>query len=405
MNLLHIMAGGLGGGGEFFTYEAAQKVNLLDNSITVSPYYLNKSSGTPTITYSYIDDDEVLLSKKILRAERINITSTAAITLTNEFRISNISSLADGANIRAGALLKKCSTTFNGLVSLAIAYYTSNFTYISGTTKANITLTDAWVQHYVSTTKPTNAVYAAISVGTSSALTNMDIGFSAPFIIAGTSVDYEVYVNQSDLDNKKYFYNKKIAILGDSITQHNTVKFPTITFYKRGFKDYRNYGISGAYLTPLGATNVESEYETLLASGYSPNIIIIEMITNDLLYLPVVGSVNSFNKNEIYGAYNNIINRINTDFPGCKVALCSATQRGDTATDYQYQFYRDAVEYFCTQKNIAFIDNYNCGILRENEMSPGPYQYTKDGLHPTQEGGFLIGEYAAAQILSKRAYL
>lgn len=405
MNLLHIMAGGLGGGGGFFTYEAAQKVNLIDNSNTVSPYYFNSSTGTPTISFAYIDNDTSLLAKKALRGEQINLTSTGAITFINSVaRITNLSSISSGGNIRAGALLKKLTPVFGSVVTLSITFYTSTFSYISAVSKSNITLTDNWVQHYVSATKPATAVYAGITLAVSNAVTNNTVGFAAPFIVAGTSVDYEVYVNQSDLDNKKYFYGKNFAILGDSITQSNTVKFPSITAMKRGFKDYRNYGISGATLTNNTTNNIEAQFNTMLLAGYIPDLLIIEAITNDFGSQYAIGDLNSSNKNEVYGAYNNILSLKNTNFPSCKLMLCTPTQRGDMDTPaIKLSSYMQSVIDYCAAKGLQYIDNYNCGIIGSHETNP--YEYTTDGLHPNQAGSFLIGEYSAAQILLKRAYL
>lgn len=247
-------------------------------------------------------------------------------------------------------------------------------------------------------------------------------------------------VKLSDEEIKELFRDKKLAVLGDSISTYEgwipegyAGFFPMegevydvdATWWKMLIDETdmqfcANSSSAGSTCVgdSLSLDNPKyacSNYriDALIGNGgVYPDIIIVYMGTNDFLsgaplgendgtQIVYEGIVDNFSD-----AYNLILDKLEAEYPDAQVFCCTLTQIGDwgvkkpfetfvnsrnlTAQDYNRQ-----IELIADKRSFGVIDLSNCGITEDNM-----FKYVTDGVHLNPEGMKLVKDAAKKALVS-----
>lgn len=202
----------------------------------------------------------------------------------------------------------------------------------------------------------------------------------------------------------------KYYALGDSIVSLQGTKNGQITFGDCGYstdlqgRDITNITVDG-YVSAienrygLAATNygkgghtLVGDYATLAALDYSDvALVTIAYGVNDARTGVPLGTVNSTDTTTFAGAMNQLLRKIYTDNPECRVLVLSPMQRL-TVTDFGIatpnangNYLIDFVNMckaIAEKRSTAFLDQYRCTGINQTNL----YYYTVEGVHPVNQG-------------------
>ena len=176
----------------------------------------------------------------------------------------------------------------------------------------------------------------------------------------------------------------QLAFFGDSITQGWTmywVKINGMKAWKKEFGKYSskvNFGISGDKIENLHWRITDGKQ----LDGYKAKVIVLMIGANNL---------GKNTPQEMADGIKNVLVTMQQKQPQAKIILCSLLP-----VDWQMKNYKAVNEIICKfadSKSIYYLDLAPL-FLKEN----GKTQRLKDGLHPNEEGYFLMAEKIRMEI-------
>jgi hypothetical protein len=206
-----------------------------------------------------------------------------------------------------------------------------------------------------------------------------------------------------------YLKGLKSYHLGDSIveiqgTTADPKKFGNWYTYDLQGRDIREITVSG-YVQAiesrygLVATNygksghtLVADYPTLASLNYSDvALVTIAYGVNDARTGVPLGTVNSTDASTFAGALNNLLRKIYTDNPECRVLVLAPLQRlhvtdfGIATPNGNGNYLIDFVNMckaVAEKRSTAFLDQYRCTGINQTNL----YYYTVEGVHPVNQG-------------------
>lgn len=188
-------------------------------------------------------------------------------------------------------------------------------------------------------------------------------------------------------------YNKKINVLGDSITAGHTLGFSATwgyTIAQRNNMTIRNYGINGTCLA--GASN---------GSGDSMSTRYVNM-DNDADYIIVMGGTNDQGSGNIpigsdsdttvdtfKGALNILCKGLLDKYPKAKIGFMTPFHNHNNTnavTGLKIIDYVNAINTICENYSIPVLDNYRRGGLNPANSAQRSVLMMSDGIHPNVDG-------------------
>lgn len=153
----------------------------------------------------------------------------------------------------------------------------------------------------------------------------------------------------------------------------------------------RRYGLVATNFGKGGHTLVQ-DYAALAATDYSDvALVTIAYGVNDARTGVPLGTVNSTDTTTFAGALNQLLRKIYTDNPECRVLVLSPMQRL-TVTDFGIatpnangNYLIDFVNMckaIAEKRSTAFLDQYRCTGINQTNL----YYYTVEGVHPVNQG-------------------
>lgn len=203
--------------------------------------------------------------------------------------------------------------------------------------------------------------------------------------------------------------NKKIAFLGDSITEGVGVSTIENVYWnliakETGAESY-GYGISGTRIAPQHDLSVEDPYNENYFGGRidqmipDADIVVVFGGTNDYGHGDAaMGKLGDKTEDTFYGACYSLLSKLIDRYPAAQIVMMSPLHREDEnklynsrgvrnvgfLTDY-VQAIRDSAESF----GVPVVDLYrNCNIQPAHPAHKE--QFCPDGLHPNDAGHVLI---------------
>lgn len=206
----------------------------------------------------------------------------------------------------------------------------------------------------------------------------------------------ERIVNNTDLSYLNYFMNKKILILGDSLSAE-TVNAPNwVTQFRNKLTNVAtvdNNSVIGREMVQLPA--VLSTYTQL-----DYDIIIVFLGTNDFGHsIPMGWGYSEGNVSHFSSAVGESIVAMNAiDNPDTQIYFITPLPRLDMSVNSQTMLlncYRASICGFCNHYGIKVINGNNVPLLPLNHG-----YFTSDGLHITSAYATILSEYIMEKIIS-----
>lgn len=224
------------------------------------------------------------------------------------------------------------------------------------------------------------------------------------------SVTKDSTANSCGCNSYDFLSGLKYYALGDSIVDMQGTLTAPETFGDTGYsKDLQNRDISGitvdGYVTAIerryglvatnfgkGGHTLVGDYSTLASMNYSDvALVTIAYGVNDARTGVPLGTVNSTDVTTFAGALNQLLRKIYTDNPECRVLVLAPLQRL-TVTDFGISTpnangnylidFVDMCHSVAEKRSTICIDQYRkCGINQTNL-----YYYTVEGVHPVNQG-------------------
>lgn len=261
-------------------------------------------------------------------------------------------------------------------------FYTSAKAFISGiTTNGRIAI-------------PSNAAYF---------LGSASVSISAA---AACSVRY---VNIGNLYERTYseqlaynpYRGALASFLGDSITEAVSIAYP----YHAVIKDclqlgkVNNAGSSGTSISASNGVSASGSFTNRYSNiNNAVNLVVVFGGTNDYGGNTPMGTIADTTDISFYGALRVLCEGLINKFLGQKIVFITPIHRsvetansvGKTLTDY-----RNAIIEVCSLYGIPTIDGFTLGF---NSLANFQSAYMSDGLHPNQNGHYILGQAIAVQL-------
>ncbi|MED4052932.1 SGNH/GDSL hydrolase family protein [Niallia taxi] len=226
-----------------------------------------------------------------------------------------------------------------------------------------------------------------------------------------SNVNFDLTFNGTSINNR--FFNKKWAVMGDSITNYN--EYQPIVNQIIGFKTITNYGVGGTCLASTGESDTATMSYRIKNIDFTADIITVFGGTNDWGNIPAkpLGQFGDTVNTTVYGAIEDIINTVLTNAPLARLAFITPLQRnftnsstttvhgwsGDTTNElgYKLEDVVNAIKEVCGKYGIPVLDLYHTSGITKYNLP----QMTRDGLHPNTDIGMVrIGKQIAAFLKS-----
>ncbi len=199
------------------------------------------------------------------------------------------------------------------------------------------------------------------------------IMFSGLFVVAGC--------NQENVDFSELNY----LAIGDSITRSQ--RFAPVPYSETvksilGLNDAQNVAVSGSTLID-GASNRDCIYNQI-ALGKDADIISLLGGVNDYSANAKLGTIDSEDETEIFGALNRIVSRLKEKYNGKFIFIMTPlkciSKTGKNSAGVELLDIVNAIKSVGNKYSIKVLDLYNeCEF--SNETDPD----NSDGLHPSQK--------------------
>lgn len=171
--------------------------------------------------------------------------------------------------------------------------------------------------------------------------------------------------------------------------QSRSIRDVTVEGYVTAIE--RRYGLVATNYGKGGHTLV-GDYSTLVALDYSDvALVTLAYGVNDARTGVPLGTVNSNDITTFAGAMNNLLRKIYTDNPECRVLVLSPMQRlhvtdfGIATPNANGNYLIDFVNMckaIAEKRSTAFLDQYRCTGINQTNL----YYYTVEGVHPVNQG-------------------
>ena len=258
----------------------------------------------------------------------------------------------------------------------------------------NILITSGWVQSYISTANYDDAFLAVKSDD------------DTEFTLTSESKLSDYVTITSNISSESKWHNKKVAFIGDSITQGIN------TTYDNTYHQYLNamLGFGSMYVDGIAGScySSKSDYgtsKTPIVNRCSNiptdcDLVVIFAGTNDFGHSTPLGTISDTSDVSFYGAVISCINQIITSNPDVRLAIMTPLHRSGTTHKAEnvandvgkvLKDYVNALREICEFYSIPIIDTYSIYGLNPS-ISTVYNNYITDGLHPNAEGHRLLAE-------------
>ena len=258
----------------------------------------------------------------------------------------------------------------------------------------NELITSGWVQSYISTANYDDAFLAVKSDD------------DTEFTLTSESKLSDYVTITSNISSESKWHNKKVAFIGDSITQGIN------TTYENTYHQYLNamIGFGNMYVDGIAGScySSKSDYgisKTPIVNRCSNiptdrDLVVIFAGTNDFGHSTPLGTISDTSDVSFYGAVISCINQIITSNPDVRLAIMTPLHRSGTTHKAEnvtndvgkvLKDYVNALREICELYSIPVIDTYSIYGLNPS-ISIVYNNYITDGLHPNAEGHRLLAE-------------
>ncbi len=215
---------------------------------------------------------------------------------------------------------------------------------------------------------------------------------------------------------KEDFSGKKIACLGDSITEainlENLENFKQYSYPTRlgeimNADEVVNLGIGGS---SLGRYWFEPFCDRYTEIPEDTDIIIVLGGANDGFCLTEeeVGNIDELAPHTLYGDVNDLMVSLKRDYPNAEIYFCTPMPnmlhdvlRKDRPQLLSQTVVVDCIVQLAEMNDIPLIDLYNANFLDSHDADIVA-EYEPDSVHPNQEGYVLLAKHLAAEIIRIR---
>ena len=243
------------------------------------------------------------------------------------------------------------------------------------------------------------------------------------------------YIASINSTSKKCTDGLKYIALGDSITATSN-RWRDQFQKKTGAKEILCTAVAGAHLadypqTVLDGINFDGYGNTVCNQvtrilknppAEIPDFIIISAITNDTLSYDVLNkeeevffnsdgytysNIDNVDRTCIEGAMRWIVENLYTLYPNTKIFFASPIQAFETIrATWNILMKEDKIIRIARKLNVKVIKaSSESGIYGRYENNGTNGKYLSDGLHPNVEGGIVLGNYYASQVINYFSYI
>lgn len=184
---------------------------------------------------------------------------------------------------------------------------------------------------------------------------------------------------------------KKLYVTGDSMAKGHSTAASNVSYSlvaDRNSMTYVNEGVNGNYLTSNGlgsGTPLIDRIQTELDTD--SDYVLINVLTNDIAGNITLGSENSTDNTEIYGALNNILQILQTTVPNAKIGFITPYNRNTYSLDVV-----QAIEVACGKIGIPVFNSIEDGNLNWNNTAQVNARTLGDSYH-CNDAGHLYNSY------------
>jgi len=220
--------------------------------------------------------------------------------------------------------------------------------------------------------------------------------------------DREV-VSDTSLD----FSDKKIACLGDSVTEaanllevpdYEQYTYPTRLKEILNCEEMTNLGIGGSSYGRYWADAFCDRYQAI---PKDTDIIIVFGGYNDgyCLHEDMIGSMDNRDPQTLYGAVNDLMKGLTEDYPNAEIVfmtplpnLLHDVLRKERPELLSQTVIVDCVKSLAEEYGIDIIDAYNANFMDSHDADIVA-SYIPDSVHPNEEGYEVLAEHVAAELI------
>ncbi|MFD1292629.1 SGNH/GDSL hydrolase family protein [Lutibacter holmesii] len=187
-----------------------------------------------------------------------------------------------------------------------------------------------------------------------------------------TSLD----INKDAIGNN--LYGSVLCGIGDSMMAGHTLNADEVYAYKiaeRNGMTFTNAGINGNFLTDNGGSGTPL-VNRVTDIPLDTEILIVDIGTNDANSLVTIGSENSTDITEFYGALNSFLEDAVNRIPSARIIFISPYLR-----NVNYQNYVDALKIGCGKYGIPVFDNITEGLIKWDNTAQYELFTLQDGYH------------------------
>ena len=199
--------------------------------------------------------------------------------------------------------------------------------------------------------------------------------------------------------------NKKIAFLGDSITEGCCIENPDSVYWKQfGFNDgckVYGYGISGTRISRSQRPSKNPRNDLYFKSRLpemidDADLVVVFGGTNDCGHGDApIGTMEDRTDDTFYGAIHNLITALQEKYPKAQLVFMTPSRRDEEPWEYidaegnktprYLPDYVAIIKEVVTSRGIPVFDLYQAWDFHP-EISENVKRYIPDGLHPSDEG-------------------
>jgi lysophospholipase L1-like esterase len=270
--------------------------------------------------------------------------------------------------------------------------------------------------------------YIKIKINKGCVIMKKFIGILVIALITSLSLSL-VFNSFSYASETKPWENKKIIVMGDSITASTT---GWINYFKANVKpqSFINVAVNSAKWVDASSTTYDgnpvwngadnnvnnvigNQVQKILNNNYdTPDIIIIAAGANDISDNTVIETqftssgkyipLNACNKQIIAGAMRYCIETLLNKYPNTQIFISLPIQSAEARRSFLSQQRKcNIIKSVANRMSIPIINSFEeSGIYGANEIANQNGKYLIDGLHPNPLGSKLLGDYISRKIIN-----
>ena len=201
-----------------------------------------------------------------------------------------------------------------------------------------------------------------------------------------------IYENKQWKKLNTLLQNKKIAFIGDSITEWNaTANYNYVTYLQTiSHVTVQNLGLSGSGFARLHDTN-KNYINRLNSVNSNTELLCVSGSFNDLSSGLPLGTENDTELTSICGYMNQFFNKIDELYPTMKVCCYTLNYWNFSSGLSSAIEYINALKNICSKRAIPFINvSEKCNIRPWVAGNSNAYIHNNDNTHPNAKGHALI---------------